>query len=167
VYCIPSFRVLPVLCFAFASAWGAEVRPYEFVWADRTADETPELADLSDADAWTVVSTQATARLSQVNDRGLFRDSVGRLFWCGTNAEAAVSLRLKRPVTLTNAFDFASVWLWGDMKKGAKDPAHPPLIVTVDFEDVRGRPFSTDRCRVEHREWLVMSQSWGLAVSKG
>ena len=133
-----------------------EKYPYELVRAGRMADETPETADLSDVGIWDVSSSNAVARLTRASDRGLFHESVGRLWWRGTNADAAVVLRLKEPVTLTNDFSFASFWLWGDMRKDRKVPGRPPLLVTVDFEDKDGRTFSTDVCTVEHLEWFKL-----------
>ena len=56
-------------------------RPYEFVWANRTADDQPPLERMESAEGWRVETDHAVASVLSATDRALFGDGVVRLVY--------------------------------------------------------------------------------------
>ena len=154
-------RVTPLisalLCLASlyaASGDAAPPRPYEFVWANRTSDEFPPLLRLEAADGWTVVCSNAEARLETAADRALFGRSVVRLSYRDLGARSSLRLVPPAPIRLTNAFDTVSLWVYGNNIRGKPCPA---VALAADFTDGEGRLVRQPLGSAAHREWHLMT----------
>ena len=132
-------------------------RPYELVRADRRADEVPPVLPLVSSDGWTVVCSNAEARVSTGTEHLLFGDGTLRLEYRATGENPEVKLLLKSPVELP-AFDTFSYWMYGNNHYGSRWQAGLKLTVPmVDavglFEDADGSAFEIGCTWVHHLEW--------------
>ncbi|MBR2983309.1 MAG: hypothetical protein IKC80_08800, partial [Kiritimatiellae bacterium] len=134
-----------------ASVFGG-VRPYEFEWADRTRDDRPVLLPLESAKGWTCRWSQSTGRVETAREHLLFGDGVMRITYKALGGGAPVLKILpSKPVKVAAGFDTLSIWIYGNMpyRQNPADPT-PGVLVTADFLDADGRPFSVDIYRLAH-----------------
>lgn len=117
---------------------------------------TPVLvcADVTDPALWTLETESAQAAFSRTDERLLFGEGLGRLEWTALGTNPVVRLRLKRPVRLAEDFDFASVWVYGDMVKSKPVAERPAVTLRFEFTSPDGRPFELVSRPVEHLEWF-------------
>lgn len=126
-------------------AHGAE-RPYEMVWANRTADEFPPLARLENAEGWRVGCSAAEATVSSAADRELFGKGVLRLKYRATGSSPRVRLAPVKPLLCPDGFDTVSVWIYGNRIWGKDD-------LVAEFRDADGVPFVVPMETIRHLEW--------------
>ena len=89
-------RLMVFLAAWCVAAWGDEPvgrRPYEMVWANRTADTRPPLVDFENLDGWTVACVDAEASFRRSRQQQLWGQYVGRLVYRGTGKKPTVTLR--------------------------------------------------------------------------
>ena len=134
-------------------------RPYEMVWAGRTADENaPALVTFNDPAGWTVETEHAVASIARATDRLLFGDAVTRLTYRKEGyGEPKVMIRPPAPITVTGAFDAVSCWIYGNNSYG-KPADTPSTSVEAHFTDAAGRAFTLALAHVHHREWCVFQK---------
>ena len=152
--------LLSALVFGIAEAG---TRPYEFDWANRTADDRPVLLPLDRADGWRVVGeTAAAATLSTGTNRVLFGNGVMHVDYRAVPSSAAKgaapSFRLvpPEPVAVPPGADTVSLWIWGNTVSYANRT--PPVLLTLEFVDSAGKPFSLTFYRIRHLEWFLMQR---------
>ena len=130
------------------------VRPYEFVWANRTADEFPSVARLEKADGWTVGCENAEARFTTATNRAFFGRSVARLAYRSRGENAVVRLRPPRPVPLPDAFDTVTLWVYGNNIRGKPCPS---VSIAAEFADDAGKAVRRPLGSVWHRGWHMLN----------
>ena len=144
------------------SARGAEAdidgRPYEFVWANRVADDRPVLLPLTDAEGWTVDCRDAAARFERTTEHRLFGPGAARLVYRATGKAPQITLRPPAPVAVTDAFDTVSLWIYGNNVSYARDKSTPSVTVTAQVTDGKGAPFSLQLQTVRHLEWFLVQR---------
>ncbi len=154
--------LMGAFCLGMLSANGAEAdvegRPYEFVWANRVADDRPVLLPLTDAEGWTVDCRNAVARFEQTTEHRLFGPGVARLVYRATGKSPLITLRPPAPVAITGAFDTVSLWIYGNNVSYTHDKSTPPVTVTAQFADAKGRAFSLSLQTVHHLEWFLVQK---------
>jgi len=151
-------RALVTALAAAALAGAAAVRPYEFDWANRTADDRPVLLPLVDAAGWTVSATNAVATFARADAHCLFGDAVPRLVYRGTGPNPRITLRPPAPVLVKGPVDTVSVWVYGNNVSYARDPSTPPVHIEAQFTDANGKPFSVSLYTVRHLEWFLVQR---------
>ena len=142
-----------VLAAVWANASGT--RPYEFDWANRTADDRPVLMRLERADGWTVRTADAAATLTTGVERVLFGDGVMHLDYRGTGKGPSVRLAPSEPVAVPPGADTVSLWVYGNYVRGKSLPL---VTLTLQFEDAEGQPFSFTLYRITHLEWFLVQK---------
>ena len=138
-----------------------EIRPYEFVWANRTADEFPPIARIEKADGWTVACTDAEARLETATNRALFGRSVVRLHYRSTGAKPSIRLVPAKPIPLPDAFDTVTLWVYGNNIRGrdgygGKSEEVPSVAVAAEFTGNDGSVVTQALGTVWHKEWHLL-----------
>lgn len=126
-------------------------RPYEIVWAGRTADEVAPLLPLTDAKGWTVRASQAEASFDTSCIQKLFGDSTCKFVGRAVGKDPRVILVPPKTVRLNAGVDTVSCWFYGP---GWGVPN--PLTFCVNFRDAKGEPFQVKLPRVGHGEWFVL-----------
>ena len=146
-----------------ASVFGS-VRPYEFEWADRTRDDRPVLLPLESAKGWTCRWSQATGRVETAREHLLFGDGVMRITHKALGGAPVLKILPSKPVKVAAGFDTLSIWIYGNMpyRQNPADPT-PGVLVTADFLDADGRPFSVDIYRLAHQEWFLAQKRLSAA----
>ncbi len=129
-------------------------RPYEFDWANRTADDRPVLLPLVSADGWTCRATAATGTLSTASERVLFGDGVMHLAYRLSGGRSSLRLSPPAPVPVPPGFDTVSLWLWGSHAYYHRNHA-ASLTLFADFLDSAGKPFSVVVHRFNHHDWFL------------
>jgi len=145
---------LSILIIAVTSlvAFGGQ-RPYEFEWANRTADENSVLDPLVGATDWEVsASNNAVAVLSTGTDRVLFGDGVLRVAYRATGKEPSFKISPKTPLVVPEGSDTLSVWIYGNSIRTEA----PKVTITADFIDAEGKPLSFVAYRMRHMGWFMM-----------
>ncbi len=137
------FALLAVACGTVGTA--AE-RPYEFVWANRTADEFPPVARMESAEGWRLTASSAVARLESAEDRALFGSGVVRLVYSAEASGGTVTLTPPSPVACPPGFDTVSVWVYGNNVGSGE-------TLAACFVDASGRPFEVPMGTLSHLEW--------------
>ena len=139
-----------VACGAVLSAAAAGVsaagRPYEFEWANRTADEFAPIDRLERSSGWQIIGQDADASLADAADRPLFGKSAVRLAFRATGAQPSIVLSPKRAIPCPEGFDTVSVWIYGDK-------VNSTYGLAAEFADANGGMFSVDMGQVRHLEW--------------
>ena len=141
-----------LIVLSFVSLAGA--RPYEFEWANRTADDRPVLLPLVSGEGWTCRATDAAGTLSTSSERILFGDGVLHLAYRLPKAGGVIRLTPPASVPVPSGFDTVSVWIWGNHAYYRRDPG---VVITIaaEFVDADGKPFSLDIHRVNHSDWFL------------
>lgn len=139
-------------------------RPYEFVWAKRTADEFPPVARLENADGWTVRCDNAEAVFTTAGDRALFGESVTRLKYRATGPDPRVRLIPPQPIAVPDGSDMVTLWVYGNNVFGYTDydpPKEPVASVRIlaDFTDSSGTAFKHSLGYVYHKEWHLFASA--------
>ena len=141
-------------CLLLTSFCQAGTRPYEFEWANRNADDRPVLLPLVSAEGWVCCTTAATGMVSTASDRVLFGNGVMHLAYRMTGEDAIVRLVPPAPVPVVPGFNTVSLWVWGN--HAYYQPNHAqPVILSVEFLDADGNPFSVDIHRFNHSDWFL------------
>ena len=139
----------------------SSIRPYEFEWANRNADEFPPVCRLETADGWRVETSNAEATLETATNRALFGKSVVRLRHCGKGKSPTVRLLAPRPVPVPDGFDTASLWVFGNNVFGRENYASktliPSVVITANFIGPDGKAFDLSLGRVRHRGWHLQT----------
>jgi len=142
-------------------------RPYEMVWAGRTADENaPALVSFADPAGWTVETEHAVASLAKATDHLLFGDSVTRLTYrkAGSGTPKVV-FRPPAPIAVTGAFDAISCWIYGNNSYG-KPKDTPSTSVEAHFTDAVGKAFTLALAHIHHKEWCVFQKRLSPDIAK-
>ena len=142
---------------ALAASCVAGVRPYEFEWANRTHDDRPATLPLVSADGWTCSATNAEATVSTAHERVLFGDGVVHLAYRLDPKGGSVRIAPPAPVPLTPGFDTVSVWLYGNHTCFYRNGQARPIL-SAQFNDAEGRPFSIDLQVFNHSEWFLVQK---------
>ena len=129
-------------------------RPYEFVWANRTADDQPPLERMESAEGWRVETDHAVASVLSATDRALFGDGVVRLVYRADGVRPRVRLRLATPRKIAFAFDTIACWVYGNNVYYVKNDT-PSTDVYADFLDADGKAFQVKLLHVHHLEWFL------------
>ena len=149
---------------AFGSLWASPEddaqRPYEMVWAGRTADDNaPPIDPMTDPVGWTVECENAVAAVSRATDRQLFGDGATRLTYRADGKGAPkVTMRPPSPIAVTGAFDAVSCWIFGNNMFYSKDKSTPPTTIEAHFTDSDGKPFTLDFAYIRHRGWFLLQK---------
>ena len=80
-------------------------RPYEFDWANRTADDRPVLLPLVSADGWTCETTGATACFTTACERVLFGAGVAHLAYKIPGEKGVIKLKPPAPEVFANLYN--------------------------------------------------------------
>ena len=164
----PAFAVSACLLASFICLAGT--RPYEFDWANRTADDRPVLLPLVSADGWTCRATAATGAVHTASERVLFGDGVLHLAYRLPNAGGILRLAPSAPVPVPPGFDTVSVWIWGNHAYYRRNPG-VVVELSAEFLDAAGRPFSVPIHRINHSDWFLaqkrLSPDLAARVAKG
>ena len=146
-------------------------RPYEMVLANRNHDDHPACVPFTDVDGWRVVTVDADARFERSQDVLLFGDSVAKLTYRATGMNPKIKLVPPEPITITNAFDAVSCWIYGNNHSYAADPKTPPVDVALTFTDSDGQPFTINLASVHFKEWFLchrrLTPELRVRVAKG
>lgn len=139
---------------AAIAVWAASAgtRPYEFEWANRTADDRPVLLPLVSTDGWTCEATGAAAAFTTACERVLFGDGVAHLAWKKAEGRGTIKLTPSSPIPLPPGIDTVSVWIWGNHKQ--EKPGNRP-VVYADFLDADGNPLSVQIEAIRHDDWFL------------
>ena len=142
-------------------------RPYEMVWAGRTADaNAPALVPFTDPAGWTVETMNAVASMARATDRLLFGDGVTRLTYRSDGAGApCVTMRPPVPLAITGAFDAVSCWIYGNNFYG-RQPDTPSTSIIAHFTDADGKAFTIDLAHIHHREWCIFQKRLPPDIAK-
>ena len=132
----------------------AGTRPYEFDWANRTADDRPVLLPLVSADGWTCRASSATGSLYTASERILFGDGVMHLAYRMEGPNATIRLSPPAPVPVPPGFDTVSLWTWGNHAYYRRDPA-ARITLSAEFLDSDGNPFSVLVHSFDHSDWFL------------
>ena len=118
---------------AAALAGAAAVRPYEFDWANRTADDRPVLLPLVDAAGWTVSATNAVATFARADAHCLFGDAVPRLVYRGTGPDPRITLLTMFNTGLFTAQPGQAFGSMGSVQSEPKDQVFARLKVPIAY----------------------------------
>ncbi len=138
----------------------AGTRPYEFDWANRTADDRPVLLPLVSADGWTCEATGATAVFTTACERVLFGDGVAHLAYKIPGKKGVIKLKAPAPVPIPPGSDTVSVWIWGNHTyyHFREVPWEDRLSIAADFLDSAGKPFSVFLHKFNHWNWHLVQR---------
>ena len=151
----------------------AGTRPYEFDWANRTADDRPVLLPLVSADGWTCEATGATAVFTTACERVLFGDGVAHLAYKIPGKKGVIKLKAPAPVPIPPGSDTVSVWIWGNHTyyNFREVPWEDRLSIAADFIDAAGKPFSVFLHKFNHWNWHLVQRRlaphFAARVAKG
>jgi hypothetical protein len=159
-----------VCAFAVALTGAAGTRPYEFDWANRTADDRPVLLPLVSADGWTCSASAATGTVSTASERVLFGDGVMHLAYKMSDEGARIRLAPPAPVPVPPGFDTVSLWVWGNHAYYRHNPA-AMIVLSAEFLDAEGKPFSLEVHHFNHSNWFLaqkrLTPALAARVEKG
>ncbi len=148
----------------------AGIRPYEFDWANRTADDRPVLLPLVSSEGWTCRATDATGTISTSSERILFGDGVLHLAYRLSKANGVIRLTPPAPVPVPPGFDTVSLWIWGNHLACRRIP-NAMISIAAEFRDAAGKPFSVEIHRVNHGNWFLaqkrLSPDFVVRAEKG
>jgi hypothetical protein len=149
-------KIIALACCLLASSFAclAGTRPYEFDWANRTADDRPVLLPLVSADGWTCRASSATGSLYTASERVLFGDGVMHLAYRMEGPNATIRLSPPAPVPVPPGFDTVSLWTWGNHAYYRRDPA-ARITLSAEFLDSDGNPFSVLVHSFDHSDWFL------------
>jgi hypothetical protein len=128
-------------------------RPYEMVWAGRTADEYPSLLKLDSAEGWKCEGRDCAAALAAADEHLLFEDAVLRLTYRATGKNPQVDFSPAVPCEIKEPFDSVGVWVYGNNFYGKSPKGTPSTTLTGRFLDSAGKPFTVRLGHIHHREW--------------
>ena len=126
---------------------GLAIRPYEFDWADRRADEFPPAARLEAAAGWTVRGEGVEALLEDGTEFALFGAGTLRVRCRVTGEKPSFVLAPEQPIACPDGFDTLSVWL------RCQNLRLPPLAFAALFADAQGGRFELPLNSIRHDEW--------------
>lgn len=139
-------------------------RPYEFVWANRKADDRPVLLPLVDPVGWTVTCSNAVATFQKTADHKLFGDGVARLVYRATGPKPVITLRPPQPVPVAPGADTISFWVYGNNVSYLRDASTPSVGLAAEFADAAGRTFTVPVYHVRHLEWFLVQRRFAPDV---
>ena len=149
------------VCVLLGAQADPEARPYEFVWANRTADEFPPVCRLASADGWTAEGSNAEAKISATGEHILFDDTSLRLDYRATGRDPTIRLCPSKPVRVPDGFDTATLWVYGNniwgKVGGGNTNAVPSLKIVAEFTGADGKPFELSLGSEKHRGWFLMT----------
>lgn len=157
-----AWSVAAVTAFGFSVASSAQQsddsdarRPYEVVWAGRTADTRPPTLPMTDATGWRVVASNAAGVVTTGTDHLLFGDGVVRLAYRAVGPEPSVSIRPSEPLPVAEGADTLTVWVYGNTHGGyaPNPPGTPTPWLYADFTDAAGKPLSLKVASLAFTEW--------------
>ena len=161
-------KVKMKVCVLFALAAGAVCgaeRPYEFDWANRTADEFPPVARLESAAGWVAKGEQAEAVLEDGREFALFGEGTLRVRYRTTGEKPSFTVSPARPIACPDGFDTLSVWI------RVRNRRQPELGFKALFADEKGGRFELPLGDIRHDEWQcevgVLPPSLRTRASKG
>ena len=130
-------------------------RPYEMVWAGRSADaNAPALVDFTDPKGWQVDAENAVASFARSTEHLLFGDGVSRLVYRASGkGKPRVRLRPASPIPVGHGFDTVSCWIYGNNHQGKRPKGTPVTTVFAHFVDAKGEELALPLARVRHLEW--------------
>lgn len=132
-------------------------RPYEMVWAGRTADTHPPLVVFDEVSGWSVQCVNAEATLTASDEQLLFADRTAKLqYRRQTSGSTSIQLRPPAPIPIDRAFDCVNWWVYGNNWAFAPDASTPPVTLTVVFGSPTGPDVPVSMGSVGWQEWWVM-----------
>ena len=145
--------------FLAVAAWGEEsvgARPYEMVWANRTADVRTPLVDFENLEGWTVASVDSEASWKRSRQQQLWGLYVGTLVYRGTGPKPVVSIKPPKPIPISGPFDCLNLWVFGNNWAWAPDPKTPPVEIAVRIRGAKGQQVRAVLGCVRWEEWWLM-----------
>ncbi len=155
----PMSILLAFLAVWCVRAWGAEPvgrRPYEMVWANRTADTRPPLVDFENLEGWTADCVDAKASFGRSREQQLWGQYVGALVYRGTGPNPKITLKPPKPIPVTGPVDCLNLWVYGNNWRFAPDPKTPPVEITVLLRGRGGALVRVGLGPVGWKQWWVM-----------
>jgi len=130
-------------------------RPYEMVWAGRTADTHEPTLAMTSADGWTVDCSNAVAEVDTAADHLLFGDGVVRVRYRAVGPDPVVKLAAPAPVVVPADADTLTLWVYGNTHGpyGPNPPGTPTPNLRADFVDASGAPVTLDFAELNFVEW--------------
>ena len=148
--------LFPVVLLSIAAQETVGERPYEMVWANRTADTHPPLVDFENLDGWKVETKDAVATLTLSREQQLWGSHVGKLVYRADGKQPLVTLRPPTPITVPQPFDCINFWVYGNNWAWVTDKATPPVQIVVLLRGKGGAEVRVPMSTVRWREWWVM-----------
>ncbi|MCX6910164.1 MAG: hypothetical protein NTY01_19265 [Verrucomicrobia bacterium] len=131
-------------------------RPYEMVWANRTADTHPALIDFENLDGWKVETKDAVATLTLSPEQQLWGKHVGKLVYHADGKQPRVTLRPPKPIAVPAPFDCVNFWVYGNNWAWVTDKSTPPVEIAVLLRGKGGAEVRVAMSTVRWKEWWVM-----------
>jgi len=153
---VASALIFCVITCASTAAETVGERPYEMVWANRTADTHRPLIDFESLDGWRVETTNAIAMLSLSREQQLWGSHVGKLVYRGTGTNPKVTLRPPKPIAVPAPFDCINFWVYGNNWAWVTDKSTPPVEIAVLLRGPGGAEVRVSMSTVRWKEWWVM-----------
>ena len=131
-------------------------RPYEMVWANRTEDTRPALADFEDLEGWTVECDDAVASFAGSRQEQLWGKFVGRLVYRRDGNSPMVTVKPPQPVPVTGPFDCVNFWVHGNNWGWVSDPSTPQVQIHLVFRVSGETQVRVSMGNVRWKEWWLM-----------
>lgn len=149
------FALLLLLTTTYAGAETVGQRPYEMVWANRTADDYPPLVDFEQPLKWRVENKDAAAQWEPSREQRIWGQYVGKLVYHATGPNPETRVLADEPITLQKPFDAVSCWIYGNNWGYSPDPATPPVTINALLADKQGQEFQVYLATVNWKEWFL------------
>ena len=99
------------------AAWGDEPvgqRPYEMVWANRTADTRPPLVDFENLDGWTVACVDSEACSAARGSSSYGANTSARSSTAALAKPEGRRSGRRKPIPIAGPFDCVNLWVYGN-----------------------------------------------------
>lgn len=133
-------------------------RPYEMVWANRTADFVPPLVDFEDVSGWKIETTRAVATFASGSERPLWGPRSAKLTYRAQDGTGKLTLRPPQPVPIAAGIDCVHLWVYGNTWAYSPNPTTPPVSINILLQDSAGKPMSVSLGSVHWKEWWCMQR---------
>ncbi len=155
-----SLSLVLILASSMALAETAEdkvgQRPYEIVWAERTADDHSALIDFENLEGWTVECVDAEATFTQSREQQLWGQYVGKLVYRGIGKRPSIVMKPPQPIAATGPFDCINFWVYGNNWAWVSDKTTPRVEIALKFQNEADQTVRVSMDRVRWKEWWVL-----------
>lgn len=131
-------------------------RPYEMVWANRTADVRPPLVDFENLEGWTVAGSDAQASFQRSRQQQLWGQHVGMLVYRTSGKNPVVTIKPPKPIPLVAPFNCVNLWVYGNNWAWMPAPNTPQVEIAVLLRGGNGSQVRVVLGRVDWQEWWLM-----------